>query len=160
ERERTGHERFVRDRTRLFYGRRDLLQRLHAYRERADPLPLVVIGAPGSGKSALLAQFVTESRQQRPNMLVGPHFSGPVPCPTRLTVTLGSLLETLRRAVGLNDEVPADPRRLRLLLPRFLEQAAAVRSVLLVLDAVNQLDPAERSHALEWLPTRLPAGVR
>src|SRR5262249_27294447 len=122
--------------------------------------PLVVTGLAGSGKSALLARLATESRQRFPGALVLPHFIGAVAGSDQLTVTLRSLLGALKRAVELTEDVPEDPRQLRGLLPAFLKAAGSRKPVVLIIDAVNQLDPAERSHELDWLPLELPPSVR
>ena len=45
-------------------------------------------------------------------------------------------------------------------LSRWLELASGRRRVLLVIDALNQLDPGHGSHELDWLPLQLPAEVR
>ena len=37
-------------------------------------------------------------------------------------------------------------------LRAFLERAGAKRPTVLVIDALNQLDPSSRSHDLDWLP--------
>ena len=160
-RERTQHERFLVERTRLFVGREDLLLRLLAYVGAGDDHePLVVTGPPGSGKSALLAETARRCREQFPNALVVPHFIGAIAQSVELTTTLRSLCEVLRRACAIVDQVPEDPDKLRVQLPVFLEKAGSKRPVILVLDALNQLDPRGRSHDLGWFPFRVPSGVR
>ncbi len=57
-------------------------------------------------------------------------------------------------------EVPADPVELRQKWPKFLESAAARGPVVLVLDAVNQLDASADPLWLPWIPRKLPAGLK
>jgi WD40 repeat protein len=150
------HEQFMQDRTRHFVGRQALLERLFGHAGAGLDRPLVVTGPPGSGKSALLAAFARQCRQRRPEAVTLPFFIGGAPGSTDLAALVRYLCESLAVRCGLPDAVPADPQRLRFLLPALLERAAARRPVVLVLDALNQLDPAGRSHELDWLPTRLP----
>ncbi|MBI3272991.1 MAG: DUF4062 domain-containing protein [Planctomycetes bacterium] len=170
ERERAYHERFLAERTRRFHGRADLIERCVAYAgdegagaARADAtagVPLVLTGAPGGGKSALMAKVVAECRRRFPKSLVVAHFIGASPGSAALTATLRSICEELRRAAKIADAVPLDPNELRGALPKFLAQAAAGRRVILIVDALNQLDTEHRAHHLDWLPFVLPAGAR
>jgi len=160
-RERAYHERFLAERTRLFYGRHETLERMLGYAEgREERSPLAVTGPPGSGKSSLMAECARRCQATFPEALVLPYFIGAVPGSTDLTFCVTSLCESLRRGCGLEEEVSADPDRLQLQLQTFLAKAAARRPVVLVLDALNQLDPAHRSHELNWIPFHLPPGAR
>eukprot|EP00163_Fabomonas_tropica_P033654 TRINITY_DN8947_c1_g2_i1.p1 TRINITY_DN8947_c1_g2~~TRINITY_DN8947_c1_g2_i1.p1 ORF type:complete len:452 (+),score=94.95 TRINITY_DN8947_c1_g2_i1:514-1869(+) len=60
--ERAQHRAVVRYRSEGFLGRRDVLERMHKFCTSADKHkePLVLWGDPGSGKSAVLAQFARE----------------------------------------------------------------------------------------------------
>jgi energy-coupling factor transporter ATP-binding protein EcfA2 len=159
--ERPYHERFLTERTRLFLGRGDLLESMLGYAaDTEDRQPLVITGKPGCGKSSLLAECARLCRKQNPPALVLPHFIGAAPGSTDLYTTIRSLCETLRRECSLDYEISPDPEKLHRQLPVFLEKAGANRDVILLLDAVNQLNPKNRSHELGWLPFHLPPGVR
>ncbi len=58
--EREYHEGFIEDCTQNFVGRTDLLNALRSYADGGTAVPLSVVGASGSGKSALLAKFASE----------------------------------------------------------------------------------------------------
>ena len=160
QRERAYHERFVIDRTRLFLGRDEIVKRiLDGLTDPAGGNLLVVSGAPGSGKSALLAECARRARERFQDALVIPHFIGASPGSAILANTLRAICETLKRECGLAEEVPADPQKLLQKWPEFLEKAGAKRRVILFLDALNQLDSLDRSHELGWVPYRIPQGV-
>lgn len=160
EREREYHERFLAERTDLFYGREGLLSSMLAYVEdKHDDRLLAVTGAPGSGKSALMAECARCCRERFVDALVLPHFIGVSPGSTELTAMLRSLCESLRRGCAVEEEIPVDPDELRHRWPVFLQCAGSTRPVVLLLDAINQLDPTSRSQELGWLPLALPRGV-
>ena len=151
---------FVQSRTRRFYGRHDLLNRLldHATQGpgRAEP-PLVVTGAAGSGKSTLLAELVRGLSTTAGAPPVVAHFVGATPGSAEVEGTLRAVCEGLRRVGRLTVSVPADPEQLRARFPDFVEQAAAVGPLVLVLDALDQLTLRPRPRPLLAAPGP-PAG--
>jgi WD40 repeat protein len=160
QREQAYHERFVVDRTRLFLGRRKIVKRvLDGLADPAGGNLMAVTGVPGSGKSALLAECTRQARKRFQGALVIPHFIGASPGSAILANTLRSICETLKRECGLTEEVPDDPQKLLQKWPEFLEKAGAQRRVILLLDALNQLDSLDHSHELGWIPYRMPPGV-
>lgn len=155
------HERFIRERTRLFVGRADVLEHvLDFVGARDDDATLVVWGVAGSGKSTLLAQCVRRCREQHDHALVLPHFIGAAPGTTRLVGSLTSLCLALTAHLASDLRVASDPLELEGQLLSLLEQAGARGPVVLFIDALNQLDPSDGSHELRWLPARVPRGVR
>jgi WD40 repeat protein len=137
-----------------------LARMLHYVENNEDRGLLVLTGAPGCGKSSLLAECARRCRARFRDAVVVPYFVGAAPDSTDFTTTVSVLCSALKRECGLDVELPSDPARLSVALPEFLERASAVRPVILILDAINQLDPARGSHELHWLPFRLPCGVK
>ncbi|KAJ1456007.1 hypothetical protein M885DRAFT_518398 [Pelagophyceae sp. CCMP2097] len=138
----------------------------HAESEGDSKLPLVITGAPGCGKSALLANWAQRRRatKHRDEFLFC-HFVGCSPRSRRLTNLLHRLESGLKEHFQLREmEVPASEERLRWSLNRFLAAAAKKRSpprIVIVLDAVNRLrGESSAADTLRWLPTGLPPGVR
>jgi WD40 repeat protein len=155
------HYRFIDRATQTFIGRDELVAQVFDYIKDVDERrPLVVTGASGAGKSTLLAECARRCAEEIGGALVLPLFIGAAPGSTSLATTLRSLCETLRREAAIDDEVAADPEDLPVQLRSFLAKAGATRTVVLFLDALNQLDPAHRSHALNWLPFYVPRGAR
>ncbi|MEW6347787.1 MAG: AAA family ATPase [Thermodesulfobacteriota bacterium] len=148
---------YVKERTRLFVGREGEMRELFRYLEdNRNQSPYVVTGPRGCGKSALLAEFARQCRDAHPRSVVIEAFIGTAPGSTDLHRTLKDLCQRLREACAIAEEVPDDPNKLRHLFPRFLAEACRQQQVVLVLDALDQLDPANRSHELDWFPFRLP----
>ncbi|MBI4871514.1 MAG: NACHT domain-containing protein [Candidatus Riflebacteria bacterium] len=160
ERERRLHAVFQRHRAAHHVGRESDRQALSEYVRGAETVPLVLTGESGSGKSALLAAWCQQFAASDPEALVAAHFVGASPASTRADRTMEFLFRHLGRELGLPEEFPKDPKEMPGAFAKRLAEAGAKRRVVLVLDALNQLDPAEDSHRLTWLPAELPPGVR
>lgn len=160
EAERAYHEAFIEGRSRRFIGRRDLLSRITAYADSDQAVPLVVTGAAGCGKSALLANFAKSYATAHAEAFVLPHFIGVSPGSTDIRRTLLRLCRELARRFQLTEEIPDEYHELLGALPKILIQVASRASVVLVLDGLNQLDRSHYAHELHWLPQSLPRGLR
>ncbi len=158
--ERSYHDFFIETRGELFIGQRHLLARLHDHAAGNKQGPLVVTGTPGSGKSALLVRFIQQFRRLNPDEYILYHFIGTSPTSTDLRRMLLRLCQELAKQFGITDEIPQELEQLRATFRTFVEQAAAERRVVLVVDALNQLDDADRSHELGWLPYQCSANLR
>jgi len=153
-------ELFLQDRTRLFLGRQDTLAQMFGYVEDVKVnTPLVVTGQPGSGKSALLAEFVVQARK-RVKAVVLPFFIGASPASTDLVSALRSIVEKLQVDLRLQISIPSKPEELRLLLHSLFNALGPRKRLILVIDALDQLDPSSESYQLDWLPMNLPRNVR
>jgi hypothetical protein len=128
------------------------------------PGTMVLVGEPGSGKSAMLSKFVRDFRAKHPQHLIIPHFVGASPQSTNVRQALRRLWFELVQGAGLDDPVlgtvPDDWDKLRTGFPAVLTSAQERHRVVLVIDAVNQLDPSNQSHSMRWLPEELPPRAR
>lgn len=159
------HARFMESRLRVYVGREKINDDLLAFVEGNDPVPCLVTGPSGSGKSAALAQFVSKfSSKYRPgiedeSVLVIPHFIGASPRSTNLRDMLRRFCQILKTRFGFTD-VPEEVAKLSVTFREFVGQVPADTRVLLVIDALNQLDEADRAQELYWLPAELPQQVK
>jgi WD40 repeat protein len=154
--EQDDHERFMESRLRVYVGRQRINDYLLSFAEDDDAVPCLVTGPAGSGKSAALARFVRDYRRRHPRMLVVPHFVGASPRSTGLRQMLRRFCQVLKDHFGWAEEVPEETARLIVGFRDFLGRVPASERVLFVIDALNQLDEAERAQQLEWLPAALP----
>ncbi len=142
-------------------SRQGALDRLAAFAiADGQPNVLAVTGSPGCGKSALLGKFSRDLAAAHPDWLVVPHFVGASAGSSDLRRTLRRLCHELQRATGGSDPISQDVKELIPRLPALLKQVAAVRRVVLIVDALNQMDAADGAHSLNWLPMQLPVDAR
>lgn len=154
------HERFVESRLRVYVGREEVNRALLSFAGSDDTVPCLVIGPPGSGKSAALARFVTEYRRQHPEALVVPHFAGASPRSTSLRELLRRCCSILKGRFGFEEKIAEATVRLADTFRRFLARIPPSDRVLFVLDALDQLDEVDQAGHLEWLPTSLRPHVK
>ncbi len=75
-------------------------------------------------------------------------------------VILRRVLAELKRRFQIEHEVPEKPEALRSAFANWLHMAAARGRVVLVLDALNQLEDRDGAPDLVWLPPVMPGNVR
>jgi tetratricopeptide (TPR) repeat protein len=156
---------------RLFLGRADDLLRLDRHEWAGGP-PLAVVGEPGSGKSALLAEWAaTRASRPKPGWRgwLGPsrdevpafvHFVAASPESADWVHLMRRLIGELSRLLGLPEESDDPPEALTPTLANRLEMAARQGRVVMVIDGLDQLDDRGPALDLDWLPEVIPANVR
>ena len=153
------HETFAASRRSAYVGRDEYFARLQRYVAGGGP-PLAVVGESGAGKSALLANWAAVHGEANPRDPTIVHFIGASPYSADWEAMLARIMGELKRRLGLELEVPKDARQLRETFPEFLHRAAARARVVLVIDALNQLDDHDGAPDLTWLPDELPDALR
>jgi hypothetical protein len=141
---------------------------LHADTVEGDvKLPLVVYGDEGSGKSALLANWVMKRKAiKHKDEFLFQYFVDSSSKSTQLAHLLSKLETELKGFFQLREmEVPDSEERLRWSLNRFLGAAVKKKGpesrIVIVIDGVNKLKGEDcRDGELYWLPTDLPPCVR
>ena len=154
------HERFMESRLRVYVGREKVQKRLTAFADGDATHPCLVTAPSGSGKSAALAKFATSYAEAHPDILVIPHFVGASPGSTGLRQMLRRFCLVLKDRFGLAEEVPLDVNELVGRFRGALESVPGDARVVLVIDALNQLDETDHAQSMFWLPWELPPGVK
>lgn len=153
------HRRFAEERRRFFVGRAVALEEIDAYLDGTEPIPLVLHGAGGTGKSALLAEALRRAQDAHPAAVVLYRFIGATPGSVDVRALLAGLCRELARRSG--GDVAAVPFGYRELVADFAQRLAAARSPLIVfVDSLDQLSATWGARSLGWLPAHLPGDVR
>jgi hypothetical protein len=159
DRDAAEHEAFAESRSRVYVDPKSLVERLDAHARDSGP-PLVLLGASGSGKSALLANWAGRYRTDHPDDLLLMHFIGATPMSANWVAMLRRFLGEFRRQAGVEREIPDEPGALREAFADVLRQVAAHRRVILIIDALDGLEDRDQALDLTWLPEEVPSGVR
>ena len=153
------HEAFAASRSRIYIGGDKYFAELDNH-IRSSRLPLVVLGESGSGKSAFLANWALKYRKEHPDELVLMHFIGASAGSSDWAAMLRRLMVELKARFNIQQEIPADPDQLRTAFPNWLSMASVNGKLVLILDALNQLEDRQGAQELSWLPLELPENVK
>jgi predicted NACHT family NTPase len=151
ELERLEHERFGRERapTEAFVGRESQLTAIAAYVQSDSRQPLVIHGASGSGKTALLARAAQLAAENGKPIV---RFLGTTPKCGDLRPLLVILCQELRERNAMESPIPSDLNELIKEFHAHLNTAASDEPIALYLDALDQLSDADNGRSLTWLP--------
>jgi tetratricopeptide (TPR) repeat protein len=153
------HEAFAASRIGVYIGRKEYFQSLDEHAEGDGP-PLAVVGESGIGKSALLANWAIKYRDKHPADLLIMHFIGASAQSTDWVSMVRRIMGEFKRRFGTDQEIPEKPDELRAAFGNWLHMVAAKGRVVLILDALNQLEDRDGAVDLVWLPPEIPAKVR
>ena len=159
DRDAADHEAYSTSRRTVYIGRQEYIDRLDAHAAGDGP-PLVITGESGGGKSALLANWTHNWSEQHAGTPVLVHFIGAAPDSANWMAMLRRLLGEFQRKFGIQVEIPDQPDALRMALANALHMVAARGRLVLVLDALNQIEDRDGAPDLVWLPPVIPANVR
>jgi hypothetical protein len=154
------YEQFAKERggEESFVGRQVELQAILDYVGSDSRWPLVIHGASGCGKTALLARASQEVAKTRNRI---ERFIGVAPRSSDLRSLLGSLCQELRQRNPRAEALPTDIKELREEFSQHLQAATPEQPLILFLDALYQLADADNGRLLKWLPPgSLPAYVK
>jgi len=160
ERESMRHESYAAPRRRLYLGGEGYLAALDEALA-AGAQRVLVEGASGGGKSALLANWTEAHRKGHAHDLVHTHYTGASADAADPHAVVRRLCEAIRRTTGSDEELPEDPQKLMEALPLWLAYASAYadkegRRWVIVIDALNGITALQD---LRWWPEFLPARV-
>ena len=159
EKEAIEQEAFAANCARVYIPRTDYFARLDAHVADDGP-PLVVLGESGAGKSALLGNWALDRRARLPHEALIMHFTGATEYSTRLEALLSRIMWELKGRFRIEHDPPADFKELSRHFANWLNEAAEQGRIVLVLDALDQLEDRDGAPDLLWLPERLPRNVR
>jgi len=154
EQETIEQEKFLFEKLHGFMGRRNTLSRINKYAKELSNNPLIVFGASGTGKSALMAKAIEEVRTTY-NQCVIYRFVGATASSSNLRSLLISIVEELKsmKIVESKEVYETDPdifyQQISLILSSIND------STIIFIDAIDQLLIKDN---LKWLPEVLKGG--
>jgi WD40 repeat protein len=159
--ERMRHEAFAASRLGLYIGGERYFEALDTAMVEEPCKPVLVCGASGGGKSALLANWAKKIYSAHPEAIVLTHFLGigaDAAHPVNMAIRL---MREMARITGEEFVIEGDPRKALRMLGEWFEKAGAFARekgsfFVLVLDA---LDKMTEHRDLDWWPRKLPEGV-
>lgn len=154
------HEAYAAPRRRIYLGGERYLDNLNQALEGSVQW-ILIEGESGSGKSALLANWIDQLSNASDDLIIHTHFLGANPSATDPVALVRRLIERIRRETDTDEEPASDPEALLDALPEWLARASAWAELnnkrfLIVLDSLNGL--AERRE-LRWFPSMMPPRV-
>jgi nephrocystin-3 len=156
DREANEHEAFAEIRRKTYIGRPEYFQVLDGYISNPGQ-PLLLLGDSGSGKSALLANWVKHWREISPGDYLFQHYIGGTTDSADHWKLMKRLISEIKRLTNDPDDLP---RTNDDLLRDFIVWLAKARiyaeqkniRFIIILDALNQLDDHDRARLMYWLP--------
>ena len=159
DRDASEHDAYGYSRFSAYIGKQEYYDRLNSH-VFSDSQPLAILGESGSGKSALLANWSEKFKKEHPDEFLIRHFIGANPRSTDWAAMLRRIMGEMKRRLDIRGDIPAETRQLRTAFASWLHMAAAKGRMILVLDALNQLEDRDGALDLLWLPPFIPANVR
>jgi tetratricopeptide (TPR) repeat protein len=153
------HESFANSRHGIYIGKKEYFKILEKYVED-NSQPLVILGESGSGKSALLSNWAIKYKKNNPNNFMILHFIGSTAISTDWVAMMRRIMGELKRKFDIQGDIPDNPDKLHTVFANWLYMSAAKGKVIIVLDALNQLEDRDQVLDLKWLPPVLPENIR
>jgi tetratricopeptide (TPR) repeat protein len=162
--ERNALDDFIEDRSRDFVGRQDLLAALTRLATAPTPAGGVpgacITGEAGSGKSALFGEL--HRRLGTTGAFVLAHAAGASVASPSVDSMLRRWIDELAAALGTDPALAenADPETVDATFSALLDRLATQRRVVVLIDALDQLEATPRGRSLTWLPPSWPDNAR
>jgi nephrocystin-3 len=155
-REARDHKAYAEIRRRTYIGRPDYFNALDNHC-KSDGKPLLLLGDSGSGKSALIANWVEHWRKEHPDDFIFQHYIGGTDDSADHWKLIRRLMAEIKRWSSDKEELPKSNDEMLRDFPFWLSKAR-IRAkheglrFIVILDALNQLEDKEHAHTLGWLP--------
>jgi hypothetical protein len=154
------HQKFANERVQFFVGRSRQLNKIQRYIDDNESKTLVIVGAGGTGKSALMARAIQQFQKSVSQGEIVYRFIGSTPNSSDGRGLLESLCQEISRRYGRDDkDIPIDYRELVSELVVRMGLATTSKPLILLLDSLDQLSHNHNARSLNWLPDKLPKNV-
>ncbi|VDI39379.1 Hypothetical predicted protein [Mytilus galloprovincialis] len=163
ERMREAHNAFGEARQRVYIGRQDYFKNITEARDKGITKPFIILGESGSGKSSLIANWAKKIEDAEATTFVFVHFIGSSADSSDYIKLIRRLFEEMNIFYDFDMQIPTSDSLLINDIGKWLRMAGSRTKVVIVLDALNQLDDGTgedgSEHDLMWIPEELPSNV-
>ncbi|KAK3601003.1 hypothetical protein CHS0354_008112 [Potamilus streckersoni] len=150
------HIKFCKAKCETFSGRDDCLRKMEEYIVGQSTKPMIVYGVSGCGKTSLMAKGAYLSRQwTNDKAAVILRFIGTSQRSTTIKGLLQSLTQQIKRIYRTEVTDYENVKAIEKDFMQSLELANEDMPLILILDSLDQLDPANNARQLKWLPEKL-----
>jgi nephrocystin-3 len=153
------HAAFARSRTSAWVLREDYCEVLDAHVQGSYP-PLVMSGEDGSGKAALLANWVARYRIAHPDDSVIVHFMEGTPRRCDPCAMMVRVMEEIKRRCGGEEILPDCAEKVSERLPFWLNKAQGNGRAILVIHGLDRLALEDERISLDWPQLARTSGLR
>lgn len=155
---RRNHEIILNKKASFYIGNKENFDRLTSFvnSKNTKQAPLVILGEPGSGKSSLLANWLLNYKDAKPNDFIITHFIGSAPDSSNYFDILRRIMLELKDRFGFSESVSYEYNFVINEFPIWLKRASANNKIVLLLDALDKLDDQNNALELTWFPFDLP----
>lgn len=166
EKEILNHDLYAISKSQRTIKRQHMLDRLNNWlANKEDSKPLVLFGESGSGKSSLIAEWgcslkedILKNSNKETHILM--HFIGATGHSSSLFHMVQRIVEEVKTFFCIQDKIFEQDKNIDEVLKMLLLQIPDEYQLVLILDAVNQLDSIKDENYLNWLPEVIPDNVK
>eukprot|EP01105_Mastigella_eilhardi_P027733 TRINITY_DN8715_c0_g2_i2.p1 TRINITY_DN8715_c0_g2~~TRINITY_DN8715_c0_g2_i2.p1 ORF type:complete len:1431 (-),score=368.63 TRINITY_DN8715_c0_g2_i2:61-4353(-) len=156
EREELRHKLSARNLTKLYLPNENNFLELDKFvNDNAKEAPLVVVGEPGSGKSALVANWIALHKEHHPEDVVVSHYIGCSPASTNYASLLLRIMRLICTQLAI-PELEANNSTISALFPGWLNNVAMSnenhRRMIICIDGMDKIDERDNAMELVWFP--------
>ncbi|MCK9323088.1 MAG: DUF4062 domain-containing protein [Candidatus Methanomethylophilaceae archaeon] len=123
----------------------------------SEGISTVITGNSGSGKTSFLVNWLTETKPN--DVVILSYFIGVTSKSTNCGYMLYYLIYEIKRIFQLDGVIPTDFGTLKRDFVVWLGKASRKGKLVLLIDALNQLDDDVGARNLSWLPKKIPSGI-
>ncbi|XP_062592194.1 NACHT and WD repeat domain-containing protein 2-like [Saccostrea cucullata] len=159
------HTSFCKTKLENFHGREKAQEKIKEYLKDKSSKILAIHGSSGSGKTTLMAKAVEISanslrKTTNKTVAVAFRFVGTTPGSSNVSALLESLTRQITLIYQEDLKVSEELRELVEQFDHVLHYASAELPLVVMIDSLDQLDPANNARNLSWLPQELPPHVK
>ncbi|XP_033746932.1 NACHT domain- and WD repeat-containing protein 1-like [Pecten maximus] len=156
------HVSFCQQKCGNFCGRETTLANVEAYIRSTSTKPLIIHGASGCGKTSLMAMVarLIPSWMSNTNPAIVLRFIGTTPDSSNINGILISIIKQIQAIYNQTSHMPESLKELSKESALSLELASASQPLVIILDALDQIDVSFNARSLFWLPRTLSKHVK